>query len=114
MKKLIIFLVLVLCFIHAACVLADTEEPVNTSISASSWTLIQLNGLTPCKSYVFQTRDGSDFKWKKTEGSTNYFTVRSGMAVTVNFNRERKPTALFYAQTISGDSVVEVFVFNEN
>lgn len=113
-KILMICFAFVLCFILAACVFADTEEPVNTSISSATWTPIQMDGLTPCKSYVFQSRDGSDFKWKKTATSTNYFTIRSGMAVTVDFNRERKPEILFYAQTVSGSAVVEVFIFNEN
>jgi len=93
---------------------ADTEEPVNTAIDSSTWTEIAMDGSTPCSSYLFQSRDGSDFKWKKTAGSTDYFTVKDGAALTINFNRERKPTTLFYAQSASGTPVIEVFIYNNN
>jgi len=116
MKKLnVILLALFIAMMMTVSVaIADTEEPVNTSIDSSTWTAIALDGSTPCTSYLFQSRDGSDFLWKKTAASSNYFTVKDGAGLVITFARERTPTTLFYAQSVSGTPVIEVFVFNQN
>lgn len=113
MKKFLVIMVLIAYLIIPFFAFAETEEPVNTSIDSITWTAISLDGSTACKNYIFQSRDGSDFKWKKTAGSTNYFTVRDGTAISVTFTRERQPGVLFYAQSVSGSPVIEVFVFND-
>ena len=114
MKKLQLFILALVLAIFVSFAMADTEEPVNTSIDSSTWTAIALDGSTPCSSYMFQLREAADFKWKKTAASTNYFTIKSGGVLVIDFARERTPTTLFYAQSASGTPTVEVFVFNEN
>ena len=114
MKKLFLTLLVLGLIFNPGFALSDSEEPVNTAIDSSSWTGIALDGDVACTSYIFQTRDGSDFKWKKTAASTNYFTIRDGAAFGVTFARQRQPTTLFYAQSVSGTPVIEVFVFNQN
>ncbi len=113
-KAITLFIIGIILLIGVYSAMADSEEPVNTAIDSSSWTEIALNGNVACTSYIFQTRDGSDFKWKKTAASTNYFTIRDGAAFSVTFARQRQPTTLFYAQSVSGTPVIEVFVFNQN
>jgi hypothetical protein len=115
MKKLCLLAVFILALILVSTIaFADTEEPVNTTIDTTTWTAIALDGATACTSYLFQSRDGSDFYWKKTATSTNYFTVKDGAALIITFNRARQPTTLFFAQAATGTPVIEVFVFNNN
>lgn len=92
---------------------ADMAEPLNVTIDNTNWTAISLDGDTTCKAYVFQSRDGTDFKIKRKAASTNYYTIRNGIPYSVTFERDRKPTTLFYAQSTSGEIVIEVFVVND-
>jgi len=88
------------------------QEPINTTISSTAWTAITLDGKTPCSSYMFQTRDGSDFKWARTAYPEFYFTFKDGAVPVINLPGNDTPKILFYAQSIEASAVIEVFILS--
>ena len=92
----------------------SSEEPLNVSIDSTNWTEIAMDGDTAAAVLTFRSRDGATWKWKKTATSDNYFTFLDGESGRIGYNRERQPTTLFFAQTVSGTAIIEVFIFNHN
>jgi len=86
------------------------QEVINTTIDNSSWTEIKLRDEQHCEAYGFHSRAGEDFKIKKTLGSTEYFTVSSGVSISITEHVLNGGT-LFFAQLVSASSdVIEVII----
>jgi len=101
-----------LVLLWAFTAMAGTQEPLNVTINSSTWTAVTLSSPKPLAGYAFQTRDGADFLWKHASTDTAYFTVRDGNIIFVELSNSQQQEVLFYAKSVSGTPVVEVFLLN--
>jgi hypothetical protein len=86
------------------------EVPINQTINSKSWTPISLGPDQTCSSYAFQARDDTVFKVSATPDGAKYFTIKEGAAISLEKLHGIPGATLFYAQTVSGTTEVEVFI----
>jgi len=89
------------------------KVPINQSIDSTSWTPIRLGADQTCSSYAFQARDSKTFKVSATPDGSKYFTIKEGSSISVTEHHGVPGSVLFYAQTMSGSTLIEVFIISE-
>lgn len=104
---------MVLFFLTIGTFVFAIEDPINTSITDSTWTAVSLGSGQTCSAYAIQSRDGTAFKISKSSSGAPYWTVKEDGGLSPTKHHGVAGATLFYAQSSSGNIVVEVFILNE-
>jgi hypothetical protein len=81
------------------------RDITNTAIKDDTWTKIAVPSDINCKSILVLTRDSAVWKLSHLSTGARYLTIRAPL--TIDFAGDKDET-LFYAQSLSGNKILEV------